>query len=278
MGILDRMRLDGKSIYVTGGAQGLGKAMATGLAEAGADVAIVDINEEKAKATAAEIAQATGQKVIAVKTDVTDPEEVEAMVKTVVDQLGGLDAAFNNAGMCLNVPAEEMSYEDWLKVVNLNLNSVFLCSTAAGRYMLKQGHGSIVNTASMSAHIVNRPQPQCSYNATKNGVIQLSKSLAIEWAKRGVRVNTMSPGYMGTDLTLSSPDLKPLIKTWNDWAPLGRLGKPEELQGMAVYLASDTSSSPLGKITFHCKGAQSYGLLNWNRYWDFRDQKHSDEY
>ena len=247
MGILDRMRLDGKSIYVTGGAQGLGKAMATGLAEAGADVAIVDINEEKAKATAAEIAQATGQKVIAVKTDVTDPEEVEAMVKTVVDQLGGLDAAFNNAGMCLNVPAEEMSYEDWLKVVNLNLNSVFLCSTAAGRYMLKQGHGSIVNTASMSAHIVNRPQPQCSYNATKNGVIQLSKSLAIEWAKRGVRVNTMSPGYMGTDLTLSSPDLNPLIKTWNDWAPLGRLGKPEELQGMAVYLASDTSSFSTGE-------------------------------
>lgn len=247
MGILDRMRLDGKSIYVTGGAQGLGKAMATGLAEAGADVAIVDINEEKAKATADEIAQATGQKVIAVKTDVTDPEEVEAMVKTVVDQLGGLDAAFNNAGMCLNVPAEEMSYKDWLKVVNLNLNSVFLCSTAAGRYMLKQGHGSIVNTASMSAHIVNRPQPQCSYNATKNGVIQLSKSLAIEWAKRGVRVNTMSPGYMGTDLTLSSPDLKPLIKTWNDWAPLGRLGKPEELQGMAVYLASDTSSFSTGE-------------------------------
>ena len=247
MGILDRMRLDGKSIYVTGGAQGLGKAMATGLAEAGADVAIVDINEEKAKATADEIAQATGQKVIAVKTDVTDPEEVEAMVNTVVDQLGGLDAAFNNAGMCLNVPAEEMSYEDWLKVVNLNLNSVFLCSTAAGRYMLKQGHASIVNTASMSAHIVNRPQPQCSYNATKNGVIQLSKSLAIEWAKRGVRVNTMSPGYMGTDLTLSSPDLKPLIKTWNDWAPLGRLGKPEELQGMAVYLASDTSSFSTGE-------------------------------
>lgn len=247
MGILDRMRLDGKSIYVTGGAQGLGKAMATGLAEAGADVAIVDINEEKAKATADEIAQATGQKVIAVKTDVTDPEEVEAMVNTVVDQLGGLDAAFNNAGMCLNVPAEEMSYEDWLKVVNLNLNSVFLCSTAAGRYMLKQGHGSIVNTASMSAYIVNRPQPQCSYNATKNGVIQLSKSLAIEWAKRGVRVNTMSPGYMGTDLTLSSPDLKPLIRTWNDWAPLGRLGKPEELQGMAVYLASDTSSFSTGE-------------------------------
>lgn len=246
MGILDRMRLDNKKIYVTGGAQGLGKAMATGLAEAGADIAIVDINGEKAQSAADEIAKATGQKAIAVTADVTDPDQVQKMVDTVVDKLGGLDAAFNNAGICLNIPAEEMTFEEWNKVVSLNLNSVFLCSQAAGRYMIKQGKGSIVNTASMSAHIVNRPQPQCSYNATKAGVIQLSKSLAIEWAKKGVRVNTMSPGYMGTDLTLSSPDLKPLIKTWNDWAPLGRLGTPEELQGMAVYLAGDASSFSTG--------------------------------
>lgn len=246
MGILEKMSLKGKKIYVTGGAQGLGKAMATAVAEAGADVAIVDINGDKAQQTADEIAKATGQKVISVKTDVTNPEQVQNMIDTVVDKLGGLDSVFNNAGMCLNIPADEMSYEDWLKVVNLNLNSIFLCSTAAGRYMIKQGHGSIINTASMSAHIVNRPQPQCSYNATKAGVIQLSKSLAIEWAKKGVRVNTISPGYMGTDLTLSSPDLKPLIKTWNDWAPLGRLGKPDELQGMAVYLAGDTSSFSTG--------------------------------
>ncbi|BAP86669.1 3-oxoacyl-ACP reductase [Paucilactobacillus hokkaidonensis JCM 18461] len=246
MGILEKMSLKGKKIYVTGGAQGLGKAMATAVAEAGADVAIVDINGDKAQQTAEEIAKATGQKVISVKTDVTNPEQVQNMIDTVVDKLGGLDSVFNNAGMCLNIPADEMSYEDWLKVVNLNLNSIFLCSTAAGRYMIKQGHGSIINTASMSAHIVNRPQPQCSYNATKAGVIQLSKSLAIEWAKKGVRVNTISPGYMGTDLTLSSPDLKPLIKTWNDWAPLGRLGKPDELQGMAVYLAGDTSSFSTG--------------------------------
>nr|WP_263850064.1 SDR family oxidoreductase [Secundilactobacillus paracollinoides] len=205
------------------------------------------MNGDKAQATADEIAKDTGRKTIAVATDVTDQDQVEDMIKTVVDKLGGLDAAFNNAGVCLNIPAEEMTFEQWQKVVNLNLNVVFLCSTAAGRYMLKQGKGSIVNTASMSAHIVNRPQPQCSYNATKAGVIQLSKSLAIEWAKKGVRVNTMSPGYMGTDLTLSSPDLKPLIKTWNDWAPLGRLGKPDELQGMAVYLAGDTSSFSTGE-------------------------------
>jgi len=127
MGILEKMSLKGKKIYVTGGAQGLGKAMATAVAEAGADVAIVDINGDKAQQTAEEIAKATGQKVISVKTDVTNPEQVQNMIDTVVDKLGGLDSVFNNAGMCLNIPADEMSYEDWLKVVNLNLNSIFLC-------------------------------------------------------------------------------------------------------------------------------------------------------
>ena len=247
MGILDKMSLKGKKAYVTGGAQGLGKAMGTALAEAGADLAIIDINESEAKDTAKEIADHTGQKVIAVKTDVTKPDQVKEMIKKVTSSLGGLNIAFNNAGMGINVPAEEMSYEDWLKVVNLNLNSVFLCSQAAGQYMIKQGQGSIINTASMSAHIVNRPQPQCSYNATKAGVIQLSKSLAIEWAKKGVRVNTISPGYMGTALTLNAPKLKPLIKKWNDMAPLGRLGKPNELQGIALYLASDVSSFSTGE-------------------------------
>lgn len=246
VGILDRLSLRGKKIYVTGGAQGLGKSMATALAEAGADLAIVDINGEKATAAAKEIADATGQQVIAIKTDVTDPQAVTEMVDEAVAKLGGLDVAFNNAGMSLRIPAEKMAYKDWLRVVDLNLNSVFLCSQAAGRHMLKQGKGSIVNTASMSAHIANRPQPQSSYNATKGGVLQLSQSLAIEWAKRGVRVNTISPGYMGTDMTLKSPDLQPLIKQWEAWSPLGRMGRPDELQGIAVYLASDASSFSTG--------------------------------
>ncbi|AOT56669.1 SDR family oxidoreductase [Weissella soli] len=244
--IIDKLRLDGKKIYITGGAQGLGKSMAQALAEAGADVAIVDIQLEKAQATAAEIAAATGQKVIAVKADVTNPEDVQKMITTVVDKLGGLDVAFNNAGMVINTPAEETTFDQWTKVINLNLNGVFLTSQAAGKYMIEHGGGAIINTASMSAHIVNRPQPQASYNASKAGVIQLSKSLAIEWAKKGVRVNTLSPGYMATDLTQNSEELKPLIDIWNDWAPLGRMGKPEELQGIAVYLASDTSSFATG--------------------------------
>ncbi|RZQ59011.1 SDR family oxidoreductase [Weissella paramesenteroides] len=252
--INDRLRLDGKKIYVTGGAQGLGKAMAQGLAEAGADIAIVDIQLEKAQETAREIAESTGQKVIAVKADVTDPDSVNAMIDTIVSELGGLDVAFNNAGMVINTPATETTFEQWQKVINLNLNGVFLTSQAAGKYMIEHGGGSIINTASMSAHIVNRPQPQASYNSSKAGVIQLSKSLTIEWAKKGVRVNTISPGYMATALTQNSEELKPLIKIWNDWAPMERMGKPEELQGIAVYLASDTSSFATG-ADFQIDGA-----------------------
>ena len=246
MGIIEKMRLDGKAIYVTGGASGIGKSVATALAEAGADVAIVDVNLEGAEAVAKEIAEATGSKTIAIRCDVTNQDDVEAMVAKVVDTYGKLDACFNNAGICLNVPAEEMTYEQWNKVININLNGVFLCATAAGRVMLKQGYGSIINTASMSAHIVNVPQPQCAYNASKAAVIQLTKSLAIEWAKRGVRVNSISPGYIGTELTLNSPTLVPLIEKWNHMAPLGRMGTPEELQSICVYLAGDTSTFTTG--------------------------------
>ena len=130
---------------------------------------------------------------IAVQADVTKPEDVEGMMKRIMEEFGHLDAAFCNAGICMNVPAEEMTYEQWKKVMDINLTGVFLTSQAAAKVMLKQGKGSIINTASMSAHIVNVPQPQCSYNASKAGVIQLTKSMAVEFAKRGVRVNSISP-------------------------------------------------------------------------------------
>ncbi|MBQ6455911.1 MAG: SDR family oxidoreductase [Mogibacterium sp.] len=246
MGIVERMRLDGKKGFVTGAARGIGKCTARAFAEAGADVAIVDMDLETAEQTAAEIAAATGRKVIALKCDVTSEEEVKAMVEAVVEGLGGLDFCHANAGICINAPADEMTYAQWKKNIDVNLNSVFLTDTIAGKYMLANGGGSIINTASMSAHIVNVPQPQCAYNASKAGVIQLTKSLAIEWAKRGVRVNSISPGYIGTDLTLSSPTLQPLIEKWNAMAPTGRLGKPEELESICVYLAGDTSTFTTG--------------------------------
>ena len=246
MGILEQMSLNGKKAFVTGGARGIGKSVAVALAEAGADLAIVDLDLAAAEETAREIAGQTGRQTIAVKTDVTSPEEVDAMIQTVLDAFGRIDIAFCNAGICINAPAEEMSYADWMKVINVNLNGVFLTAQAAGKVMLKQGGGSIINTASMSAHIVNVPQPQCAYNASKAAVIQLTKSMAVEWATRNVRVNSISPGYIGTDLTLNSPVLQPLIKEWNALSPIKRLGKPEELAAAVVYLAGDCSSFTTG--------------------------------
>lgn len=246
MGIIEKMRLDGKAGFVTGGARGIGKCTATAFAEAGADVAIVDLDYETAVVTAKEIAEATGRKVIAIKCDVTDEAQVQAMVDEVVEKLGGLNFCHANAGIAINAPAEEMTYAQWKKIIDVNLNSVFLTDTIAGRYMLAHGGGSIINTASMSGHIVNVPQPQCGYNASKAGVMQLTKSLAVEWAKKGVRVNSISPGYIGTELVLAAPHLKALIEQWNAMAPMGRMGKPEELQAVVVYLAGDAASFTTG--------------------------------
>ncbi len=247
MKILEKFSLKGKVAFVTGGARGIGKAVATGFAQAGADIVIADLDVEEAARTALELQNSEGIKAMAVKTDVTSPESVNALIDAIDQKFGHLDVAFCNAGICLNVKAADMTFEQWSKVINVNLNGVFLTAQAAGRYMIKKGiHGSIINTASMSAHIVNVPQPQCAYNASKAGVIQLTKSLAIEWAEHNIRVNSISPGYIGTELVRASKTLIPLIDVWNNMAPMHRLGEPEELQTVTLYLASDASSFTTG--------------------------------
>jgi len=245
MSVLDMFKLDGKVAYVTGGAQGIGYAFSEALAEAGADVAVVDINEEAATAAATKLADQTGRTVKPYKVDVTDPAEADVLVTRVVEDLGSLDIAFHNAGMAHNEAAEDLALEDWNRMLTLNLNAVFYGTQAAGRHMLKNGGGSIVNTGSMSGHIVNVPQPQLHYNASKAAVIHMSKSFAVEWAQRDVRVNTISPGYIGTEL-LQSETLRPLLEQWAEITPQRRVGRPEELKGIAVYLASDASSYATG--------------------------------
>jgi NAD(P)-dependent dehydrogenase (short-subunit alcohol dehydrogenase family) len=160
------------------------------------------------------------------------------MVEKVLSRWGRLDIAVNNAGTCRNVPAEEMSEADWDTVVDLNLKAVFLCAQAAGKVMIKQRSGSVINIASMSAQIVNYPQPQVSYNAAKAGVVHLTRSMAAEWAQYGVRVNAISPGYVNTDLLQPAKALHPI---WIDRTPQKRIGEPWEIAGMAVYLASDAA-------------------------------------
>lgn len=245
MGIIEKMRLDGKTAFVTGGARGIGKSVATALCEAGCNVAIVDVDLEEAGKTVSEL-ERLGTGVIAVQCDVTNQDQVNDMVAAIVACFGSLDVAFCNAGICTNYPAEEMTLEQWKRVIDVNLTGVFLTAQAAGKQMIKQGGGSIIATASMSAHIVNVPQPQCAYNASKAGVKQLVKSLAVEWAQKNVRVNSISPGYIGMDLVLSSPTLVPLIEQWKQVSPMGRIGRPDELQAMVVYLAGDASSFTTG--------------------------------
>ncbi len=242
MDIKEKFMLNGKKAYVTGGARGIGKSVSIALAQAGADIAIVDRDIEEAEKTAREL-KAFGVNTIAVQTDVTSPEDVNNMIDTILKAFGTIDIAFNNAGICINEKAEEMSYDAWRKVIDINLTGVFLTSQAAGRVMIKNGRGSIINTASMSGHIVNYPQPQCAYNASKAGVIMLTKSLAVEWAPYNVRVNSISPGYIATEMTLKATDW---IPSWVASTPVRRMGNPEELQGAVVYLASDAATFTTG--------------------------------
>ena len=179
-------------------------------------------------------------KAIAVKADVTVPAEVEAMMKTILKAFGTVDVAFNNAGTAVVEKAEEMSYENLTKVINVNLFGLFLTAQAAARVMIAKKKGSIINMASMSAHVVNVPQQTANYNASKAGVVQLSKCLAVEWAPHNVRVNSISPGYTRTELAESFSEA--LITQWVERIPMKRMAKPEELQGVVLFLASDASS------------------------------------
>lgn len=246
--VLERFRLEGRVALVTGGGQGIGRAFAHALGEAGAKVAVVDINRDKAEAVTAEL-EAKGHCAVAVVADVTIPGEVDAMVDQVVDHFGSLEIGVNNAGIGVWHGAEAADYEEWKRVLDLNLNAVYLCARAEARVMLKAGYGKIINTASMSAHIVNRPQNQSAYNSSKAGVIHLTRSLAAEWAPRGVRVNSISPGYTRTQLVedlLSTPDGAGLERTWTDLIPMGRMGTPVDLQGALIYLASAASDYMTG--------------------------------
>ncbi|TBL74641.1 SDR family NAD(P)-dependent oxidoreductase [Paenibacillus thalictri] len=248
MSLLEKFSLLGKVTIVTGAAMGLGKAMATALAEAGSHIVIADMNLEAARKTAAEI-EAMGVTTLPVHVDVTDEDQVNRMVETVINTFGQIDSLFNNAGIALHIPVEEMPYSSWLNMMNVNLNSVFLVSKAVGQVMIRQKKGTIINTSSMSGIIVNMPQAQCAYNTSKAGVIMLTKSLASEWAPHHIRVNTIAPGYMKTELT------KPyfegnseMVRQWMELTPMKRPGNPDELGGLAVYLASEASSFVTGSV------------------------------
>lgn len=246
--ILERFRLDGRTALVTGGGQGIGRAFAHALGEAGAKVAIVDINGDTAEEVVAEL-RAKDVESIFVVADVTKPEQAAGMVDKIVSEWGSLTIGVNNAGMGVWEDAETMPKETWDKIMALNLDAVFLCAQAEAKIMLEKGYGKIINIASMSAHIVNTPQNQCAYNASKAGVLHLTRSLATEWADRGIRVNSISPGYTQTKLVsdlLETPIGQDMAPKWLERIPLGRMAKVTDLQGAAVYLASEASDYMTG--------------------------------
>jgi NAD(P)-dependent dehydrogenase (short-subunit alcohol dehydrogenase family) len=243
MSILDSFSLKGKKAVVTGGARGIGGASAVALAEAGADVAIFDLIDGTNTVKAI---QALGREAFALQVDVTVEDQVNKAFDTVKEKFGRIDIVFSNAGIAYCVKCEDMTFEEWRRVVSIDLDSMFLVNRAAARIMIADGNGgSIINTASMSGIIVNCPQEQVAYNAAKAGVIQLTRSLACEWAKYNIRVNSISPGYICTDMTPATSN-KAWMDTWFAMSPVKRLGNAGEIVGAILYFAGSASTFTTG--------------------------------
>jgi NAD(P)-dependent dehydrogenase (short-subunit alcohol dehydrogenase family) len=232
--------LDDRVAMVTGAASGIGRQIALGLAQSGAHVACVDLPGSNLDDAASEV-QALGRKAVAVPSDVTAPEDLARAVARAEAELGPLRLAVNSAGIANAAPAEEMDLSQWRKVMDVNATGVFLSCQAQSRAMLNHGQGAIVNIASMSGSIVNRGLLQAHYNASKAAVVHLSKSLAMEWASRGIRVNSISPGYTATPMN-RRPEVAEQVKQFEADTPLGRMATVEELVGPAVFLLSDAAS------------------------------------
>lgn len=233
--------LTGKVALVTGASRGLGRAMAVGLANAGADVVITDVLDTT---DAVKEIESLGRKTLGIKVDVSHKKDVEAMVQKTVDVFGRLDILINNAGIYTASPAEGLSEEQWAKLIDINLKGAFLCAQAVGKQMMKQESGSIINIASV-AGIVGSSEG-VHYSCSKAGLILMTKTLAVEWGKYGIRVNAICPGLFHTDMTKDFTKDEGFMTMIKNRVPLGRGGQPHELASTAVYLASDASSYTTG--------------------------------
>ncbi len=240
-------RLDGKVAVVTGAARGIGRAVAERLAAAGAHVVIADRDTAESAVAEAAIHQAGGH-ASTVALDVTNRDQIAEVVAHLYDAHGRVDILVNNAGIVRNAAAVDMSVDDWTSVIDIDLGGVFNCAQAFGRRMVADGRGAIVNVSSICGEVTVFPQPQVSYNAAKAGVNLLTKSLAVEWARQGVRVNAVAPGYVATELTLRGRSNAEWFGTWMRMTPMGRLGEPREIANAVLFLVADASSYITGTV------------------------------
>ena len=241
---LEIFKLDGRVALVTGGSRGLGFVMAQALAEAGADVVVTSRHKENAEASAATIAQATGRRALGLATDVTDAQQVNAMVQSVLDTFGRIDILVNNAGINIRKPVEEFDEDSWDLVQTTNLKAPFLCCQAVARHMKERRSGRVINVASMLG-LTALPE-RSAYCSSKGGLIQLTKVLALEWAAYNVTVNALCPGPFATDLNIPVMNDPQANQYFLNHIPLGRWAQPEELKGVITFLASDASSFMTG--------------------------------
>ena len=245
-GFLEKMfSLEGKVALVTGGGRGIGQVICLQLANAGADIAIFS---RSGAAETVKLIEEAGGKALDIIADATKEDQVVAGMKKIIDAYGHLDIVVNNAGVCYHKTAFEATVEEWREVLDINLTGEYIVCKEAARTMIAHNtKGSIINIASMSGHIVNIPQMQAAYNASKAGVIHMTRSLAIEWIDNNIRVNSISPGYVATPMSVDPDFVEPeLMAAWQPLFPMHRMAKPEELCGAIIWLCSESAGYTTG--------------------------------
>jgi NAD(P)-dependent dehydrogenase (short-subunit alcohol dehydrogenase family) len=243
-GPLRLFRLDGEVAAVTGGASGIGRAVAEGYAAVGARVVVLDRDADAARATA----EAIGPAAEALAVDVAEERDIERVFAAIAERHGRLDVLFNNAGTAIRRPTAELPLEDWNKVVAVNMTGVFLCARAAARIMLARGGGRIVNTASIMGLSGGGLYPNISYQTTKGAVVNMTRALAVEWARQGIRVNAVAPTYVRTPFIAGLLEKPELVEAIERMTPMGRLAEPEELVGPVLFLSTRASAMVTGHV------------------------------